>query len=68
MRFMFKQSQFNGDISKWNVRNVNNMKEMFASSYFNKDISKWKLNENGNNNNMFEDCPIKEEYKPKFKN
>jgi surface protein len=32
MGYMFYDSQFNGDISKWNVSNVEDMSFMFADS------------------------------------
>jgi len=35
---MFKDSHFNGDISKWDVSNVTNMSSMFSGSKFNGDI------------------------------
>ena len=38
---MFEGSQFNGDISNWNVSNVGWMDGMFYNSNFNGDISKW---------------------------
>ena len=34
---------FNGDISKWDVSEVENMSTMFAKSKFNGDISKWDV-------------------------
>ena len=40
---MFRLSEFDGDISKWNVSKVWNMEGMFAFSYFNGDISKWDV-------------------------
>ena len=45
------------------------MSYMFAGSKFNGDISKWNVNISSVRNklNMFTNCPIKEEYKPKFK-
>jgi surface protein len=43
MEYMFANSQFNGDISKWDVSNVTNIKNMFSKSQFKGDISKWKL-------------------------
>jgi len=64
---MFKNSQFNGDISKWDVSNVKDMSNMFEKSEFNRDISKWKLNNKVNIDDMFKDCPIKKEYMPKYK-
>ena len=43
MSYMFFNSEFNGDISKWNVSKVKDMRYMFAQSKFNGDISKWKI-------------------------
>ena len=43
MSQMFFCSIFDGDISNWNVSNVEKMDGMFESSYFNGDISKWDL-------------------------
>ena len=39
MGYMFTESEFNGDISKWDVSNVYDMSGMFAESKFNSDIS-----------------------------
>lgn len=36
---MFASSEFNGDISMWNVSNVLNMESMFKCSKFKNDIS-----------------------------
>jgi surface protein len=66
MQEMFYSSEFNGDISKWDVSNVENMESMFAGSKFNSDISTWNVNKKCETINVFEDCPIKEKYKPKF--
>ena len=43
MSYIFYDSKFNGNISKWNVSNVVNMKRMFSLSEFNGDISKWDV-------------------------
>jgi surface protein len=40
---MFLCSQFNGDISEWDVSNVQDMSYMFESSQFNGDISRWDV-------------------------
>jgi surface protein len=64
---MFSNSKFNKDISKWNVSNVETMVGMFEKTEFNFDISKWDVSSVKYFNKMFDDCPIKEEYKPKFK-
>ena len=43
MSYLFSNSEFNGDISKWNVSNVKDMEAMFEWSKFNGDISKWNV-------------------------
>ena len=40
---MFYKSNFNGDISNWNVSNVKDMMYMFCDSKFNGDISDWDV-------------------------
>ena len=51
---MFFNSQFNGDISKWDVSNVTNMSCMFDyNSQFNGDISKWDVSNVTDMSNMF---------------
>ena len=43
MSYLFKNSKFDGDISKWDVSNVKNMACMFQGSVFNGDISEWDV-------------------------
>ena len=43
MSYMFNNSQFNGDISKWDTSNVTNMSWMFHGSKFNGNISNWNF-------------------------
>ena len=43
MRFMFSNCKFNGDISEWNVRNVQNMSYIFFQNKVKIDISKWYI-------------------------
>ena len=43
MKYMFKYSEFNGDISGWDVGNVTDMRYMFYGSKFNGDISSWNV-------------------------
>ena len=43
MSYLFTDSKFNGDISKWDVSNVKNMECMFENSIFNSDISDWDV-------------------------
>ena len=57
-----------GDISGWDVSKVINMSYMFAfCKKFNQDISNWDVSKVRYKIAMFYNCPIKEEYKPKFK-
>ena len=69
MRSMFLNCKnFNQDISSWDVSNVTVMNRMFGCCYsFNKDISNWNVSKVRYRIDMFEGCPIKNEYKPKFK-
>ena len=67
-RMFSKCKSFNQDLSKWNVSNVTDMSYMFGGcESFNQDISNWNVSNVTNARNMFYNCPIKEEYKPKFK-
>ena len=60
--------KFNQDISGWNVGNVWDMRSMFwGCEKFNQDLSGWDVSKVEYNKNIFQSCPIKEEYKPKFK-
>ena len=58
------------DISDWDVSNVKSMRQMFCWCKELEsvgDISKWDVSNVIHSTYMFEKCPIKEEYKPKFK-
>ena len=50
---MHKMSQFNGDISDWDVSTVIDMSDMFADSCFNGDLSKWDVSNVKNTELMF---------------
>ena len=71
MRSMFcecKELKSVGDISKLDVSSVTEMSYMFYKcESFNQDLSNWDVSKVKNNIFMFRNCPIKEEYKPKFK-
>ena len=69
MSFMFTGcKKINQDISKWNVSNVTDMSYMFYyCENFNQDISVWDISKVLYKSCAFCNCPIKEEYKPKFK-
>ena len=59
-----------GDISGWNVSNVTHMSRMFYWCKALKtvgDISGWDVSKVKFKIYIFLNCPIKEEYKPKFK-
>ena len=43
MSGLFEETNFNGDISNWNVSNVRSMSGMFYNSSFNGDISDWNV-------------------------
>ena len=51
--FKYNVKKFNGDISKWDVSNVEDMSYMFYDAKFNGDISNWKISENCENDGMF---------------
>ena len=59
MSFLFWFSsysrEFQGNISKWDVSNVTDMKSMFEESKFNGDISKWNVSNVKDMSGMFED-------------
>ena len=67
MSGMFYDSTFNGDISQWDVSNVTSMNSVFYDSRFNGDISQWDVSNVTYIQNIFKKCPIKKEYRPKFK-
>ena len=71
MVYMFyecNELEFIGDISKWDVSNVIYMTHMFEGfKKFNQDISNWDISNVKAIMYMFDGCPIKDEYKPKFK-
>ena len=65
---MFQDAtSFNQPIGDWEFPNVEKMDFMFkGATKFNQDISKWKIR-GVDVFKMFEDCPIKDEFKPKMK-
>ena len=68
MSALFEGTDFNGNISKWDVSNVINMRYIFSGcKSFNQDISNWDVsNAKYSRQFMFHNCPIEEKYKPKF--
>ena len=65
MSMMFAYSKFDQDISRWDVSNVKNLYKLFFKSDFNKDVSNWNIDEDCDVRYMFDNCPIKDEFKPK---
>ena len=58
---------FNQDISGWNVSNVTDMGYMFQfCEKFNQDLSGWNVTKVMYRIGVFSDCPIKNEYMPRF--
>ncbi|BCE00967.1 BspA family leucine-rich repeat surface protein [Marinicellulosiphila megalodicopiae] len=53
MSYMFANSDFNQDISHWDVSSATNMSYMFANSDFNQDISHWDVSSVTNMSYMF---------------
>ena len=54
MSWLFSYSDFNGDISKWNVSNVENMNNMFFSAKkFNQPLNDWDVSKVTSMRSMF---------------
>ena len=58
-------SNFNQDISKWDVSHVKYMSNMFTNSSFNHDISGWDVSNVEEYFEIFKDCNIRNKFKPK---
>ena len=57
MSSLFNGTDFNGDISKWDVSNVTNMRSMFYKcEKFNSDISNWNVSNVTDMTSMFNGC------------
>ena len=69
MSYMFYGCEkFDHDLSNWKVSGVQDMEYMFAGcTKFNQDLSDWDVSNVKFNGSIFYHCPIKDEYKPKFK-
>lgn len=52
---IFKNTQFVGDISEWDVSNARVMNEMFNHTIFNGDISRWDVSNVTTMSHMFEE-------------
>ena len=59
MSELFERTDFNGDISNWDVSNVKDMSYMFYNcKKFNHDISSWDVSNVTNMSNMFYECAL----------
>jgi surface protein len=58
MDWLFYQTDFNGDISQWDVSNVTSMRGMFDNSLFNGNISRWNVSRAENMVEMFQRSPF----------
>ena len=59
MNHMFKRTNFNGDISSWDVGAVFTFGEMFnGNTVFNQDISAWNVSNAENMDNMLNNTPL----------
>ena len=70
MTDMFKNAiVFNQPIGKWQTDSLKHISGMFCNAKkFNQDLSNWNVsNVDYISEDTFEDCPIKEEYKPRRK-
>ena len=64
----YECTNFNQDISAWDVYNVTDMNGMFYECIsFNRDISNWNVSNVNSMFYTFDHCYLKEKYKPKFK-
>ena len=70
MKEMFNNAKsFNQPIRDWDISNVTDMRWMFyEAKSFNQDLSSWQLKPCNGAAYIVDKCPIKEEYKPKYKN
>jgi surface protein len=62
MSYLFANSKFNGDISKWDVSKVEKMTRMFYSSQFNGDISDWDTSNVEDMSFMFAASPLEKNH------
>ena len=69
MSYMFYECEsFNQDLLNWDVSSVKDMSFMFyCCKSFKQDISNWNVSSVIDTKYIFINCPIKDEYKPKFK-
>lgn len=55
---LFAQTNFNGDVSQWNMANARSTRSMFAYCSFSGDVSMWKMPALNDASYMFMHCPF----------
>jgi len=56
---LYGATNYNGDISTWDVRDIDNMSATFyAASSFNQNLGIWDVSSTTNMSDMFTDCPV----------
>lgn len=58
MSCLFRDLNFDGDISQWNVGKVTDMSYMFERSNFNGDISNWNVRNVRKHDHCFDGSPL----------
>jgi len=62
MAFMFQESNFNGDISNWDVSSITNMSYMvYGAINFDQDLGGWDIGNVENMSNMFDSSGMSKE-------
>jgi surface protein len=67
IKYAIKKLGNEADLNFIDTSGVTKMSHIFKITKFNGDISKWDVSNVTDMYCMFLNCPIKEEYKPKFK-
>jgi len=67
MSRLFEKSDFNGDISKWNVSNVKDMRWMFQDAdSFNQPLDNWNVSNVRDMKDMFNGSKLERNTLPKW--
>ena len=66
MEWMFYETPFNSDVSRWDVSHVENMHRMFGNSLFDGDVSAWKVSDECILDKIFVRSPFEKSGKAKL--